>query len=231
MDEDLGVGANGTTVVVYNTTPTSYPPVPPIPIDPPIGKCNYYINKNDTVVVFDFSVKYGGIPQNLLINLLVFLFLMVLFCILRRAAGNYGRLALVRKRDDLMQTGHHVPISKWTELFFSPDDVGRGSSGPDVRLGPARRRPSAESGDSMDYGSVAAAEEALRAEDKSFFAWIWSIFTLSDDKYLRKCGPDAVQYLRFQRHLIGFMAIMTVVCICLILPINFQVRERFQVTW
>ena len=60
---------------------------------------------------------------------------------------------------------------------------------------------------SFDY-SVIAAEEAL-AEDTSYFAWIWSIFTLPDEKFLRKCGSDAVQYLRFQRHLIAFVFIMT----------------------
>ncbi len=34
---------------------------------------------------------------------------------------------------------------------------------------------------------------------------------------------DAVQYLKFQRHLIIFVFIMTVICVGIILPINFQV--------
>ena len=68
---------------------------------------------------------------------------------------------------------------------------------------------------------MVAAEEALRA-DRNFFAWIISIFSLSDEKFFRKCGHDAVQYLRFQRHLIMLVSIMTVMCICVILPINFQ---------
>ena len=77
----------------------------------------------------------------------------------------------------------------------------------------------------MDYTSAAATDEALLAEDRSFFAWVISIFTLSDDKFLQKCGSDAVQYLRFQRHLITFTFVIMVVCIGVILPINFQVYK------
>ena len=70
--------------------------------------------------------------------------------------------------------------------------------------------------ESIDY----AAEEA--SEDRRIGGWIRSIFTLTDDQYMRKCGVDAVQYLKFQRHLIFFVAIISIACICIILPINFQ---------
>ena len=58
--------------------------------------------------------------------------------------------------------------------------------------------------------------------ENGFFSWVKSVFTLSDDKFMRKCGADAVQYLKFQRHMIGLVAIMTVVCLAVILPINIQ---------
>ena len=122
---------------------------------------------------------------------------MLLFAFLRRAAGNYGRWALVRKDQD--------SEAKWTELFFAPDDVSVEND---------------ESRNPQNSIDVEYAEEAL--EDRRVGAWILSIFTLSDEKYLRKCGVDAVQYLKFQRHLIFFMAIITVTCIAIILPINFQ---------
>ena len=48
----------------------------------------------------EFGNPYGGIPQNLLINVLGWLFLVLLFGILRRVAGNYGRLAILRREDD-----------------------------------------------------------------------------------------------------------------------------------
>lgn len=37
-----------------------------------------------------------------------------------------------------------------------------------------------------------------------------------------KCGPDAVQYLSFQRHIIVYMLIMMIISLTIILPINFQ---------
>jgi hypothetical protein len=92
--------------------------VPWTPNFPPLGKCNYYV-KNDTVVVFNFANQYGGIPQNLLFNLIGWFLLVLLFAVLRRTAGNFGRLALVRKDDD---------ESKWTQLFFAPGQNSVGSN-------------------------------------------------------------------------------------------------------
>ena len=77
--------------------------------------------------------------------------------------------------------------------------------------------------ESIDY----SAEEAL--EDRRIGGWIRSIFTLSDEQYLRKCGVDAVQYLKFQRHLIFFVAIISIACICIILPINFQGKHSMLI--
>ena len=57
--------------------------------------------------------------------------------------------------------------------------------------------------------------------DRGMCSWITSVFTLSDDMILRKCGIDAIQYVRFQRHLLVFVFIITLVCITIILPINF----------
>jgi len=37
-----------------------------------------------------------------------------------------------------------------------------------------------------------------------------------------KCGPDAVQYLSFQRHIIVCMLIMMIISLTIVLPINFQ---------
>lgn len=37
-----------------------------------------------------------------------------------------------------------------------------------------------------------------------------------------KCGPDALQYLSFQRHIIFYMVIMMVISLTVVLPINFQ---------
>ena len=52
--------------------------------------------------------------------------------------------------------------------------------------------------------------------------WIKIWFTMSDPDISEHCGDDALQYLRFQRHIIAYLAIVVVACICVILPINFQ---------
>merc|ERR1719320_902200 len=68
-----------------------------------------------------FGNPYGGIPQNLLINVIGWAILVLMFAILRRAAGNYGRLALIRRDND---------ESKWTQIFYSQqDDEGGGDGG------------------------------------------------------------------------------------------------------
>jgi hypothetical protein len=43
-----------------------------------------------------------------------------------------------------------------------------------------------------------------------------------DENILLKCGPDAVQYLSFQRHIIVYMLIMMIISLTIVLPINFQ---------
>ena len=65
--------------------------------------------------IIRFVNYFPGIPQNLVFNLIGWSILMILFAILRRAAGNYGRWALVRKNED--------SDTKWTQLFYAPDDV------------------------------------------------------------------------------------------------------------
>lgn len=179
----------------------------PAPDDPDLLKCNYFVTKNQSIV-FEFTNQYGGIPQNLAFNLIGWAILMLLFSVLRRAAGNYGRLALVRKENTDEE-------AKWTQLFFAPDDLT--ISTVNIVEDDARRDDVDNNHDhSIDY----SAEEVV--EDRRVCAWIASIFTLTDEQFLRKCGTDAVQYLRFQRHLIAFVAVITLTCVGIILPINFQ---------
>lgn len=64
--------------------------------------------------MLNLTNQYGGIPQNLIFNLIGWSLLVLLFALMRKRAGNYGRLALVRKEDD---------EAKWTQLFFAPDEI------------------------------------------------------------------------------------------------------------
>ena len=274
---------NTTTSTTALPTTTSWAPV-----NPPLNKCNYYIVNQSSVEFLDFGNPYGGIPQNLLINAVCWLVLVLSFAILRRAAGNYGRLALIRHNTLILHTvgphtltglcwmlgcllqsyfcwhrprlfilksiecfhfhpglkrdadcrpvsalcsndiiaGHRPDIknnvaalirkdddeSRWTEIFFSQqDDEGGGGEEEGDRLETMADTQDTDSITTADYNEV----------DRGICSWLTSIFTLSDDMILRKCGIDAIQYIRFQRHLIIFVTIITVICLTIILPINF----------
>jgi len=56
----------------------------------------------------------------------------------------------------------------------------------------------------------------------TFWQWLKSIFTASDDYIYQNCGDDALQYLRFERHVIFYLFVVMVISVCVILPINFQ---------
>jgi len=62
----------------------------------------------------------------------------------------------------------------------------------------------------------------LLLEKESFWQWLGATVVMGDEQLMRLAGPDAVQYLRFQKYLLIFISITTLLCICLILPFNFQ---------
>ncbi len=57
-------------------------------------------------------------------------------------------------------------------------------------------------------------------KDTGYFSWIKIVFSLTDQQYHDKCGPDCVSYLSFQRHLIVLAIIITSCSLLIILPIN-----------
>lgn len=58
---------------------------------------------------------YEGIPETLLLNVIAWLFLILLFTLLRQQAWDYGRLALVNS---------HGENKRWTQLFYAHGNVG-----------------------------------------------------------------------------------------------------------
>ena len=56
----------------------------------------------------------------------------------------------------------------------------------------------------------------------TFYEWFKSIFTLKDEDIEDQYGEDALQYLRFQRYVIGYLMFVMVICISVILPLNFM---------
>ncbi|XP_048362449.1 CSC1-like protein 1 isoform X2 [Sphaerodactylus townsendi] len=45
-------------------------------------------------------------------------------------------------------------------------------------------------------------------------------FRMHDEEFQEKCGDDAIHYLTFQRHLICLLIVITILSLCIILPVN-----------
>ncbi|CAL1280969.1 unnamed protein product [Larinioides sclopetarius] len=91
---------------------------------------------------------------------------------------------------------------RWTQLFY-----GEGTA--------SSHRVNSEE------GSIDSVEIALHM-DKGICSWLRAIFVLKDDQILKRNGPDAIQYLSFQRHIIIFLAIICIICLTVVLPVNYQ---------
>ncbi|XP_076635831.1 transmembrane protein 63 [Colletes latitarsis] len=74
---------------------------------PTVNSC-IPIPRHNTTIITDV---YAGIPENLLLNLFGFLFLVLLFGLLRKSAWNYGRLALLNKSDE-----------RWMDIFYGDNE-------------------------------------------------------------------------------------------------------------
>ena len=72
---------------------------------------------------------------------------------------------------------------------------------PDKLLRPKRKRSAASI--LAHRSSRLLRLESPRRQDDGFFSWIMVTIRLSDAQYRERVGPDAVQYLTFQRYLIG----------------------------
>ncbi|XP_043276289.1 calcium permeable stress-gated cation channel 1 [Venturia canescens] len=140
--------------------------------------------KFNVTIIPDF---YAGIPANLLLNFIGFMFLVILFGLLRKKAWNYGRLALLHKTDN-----------RWMELFYGDNEEKE-----------------------ADVSAIEASANAQLAHiDRGFLTWIVTAFKVTDAELLRRAGPDGLLYISFERHLILLTAMMTLVSLCVALPIN-----------
>ncbi|XP_013411385.1 CSC1-like protein 2 isoform X2 [Lingula anatina] len=144
-------------------------------------------NKTKLITIYG---GYEGIPENLLINFIVWLLLLILFAILRKKAWDYGRIALVSRRAE-----------RWTSLFYGDHD---------------------EKSVNAALGSVESLDKHIDHHDTGFCSWLPAFFKIKDSHILHKCGPDAVQYLSFQRYLLVYLALICVLSVAVILPVNFQ---------
>ena len=155
------------------------------------------ISNNKTVIITNL---YEGIPQTLILNLIAWLFLILLFTLLRQQAWDYGRLALVNS----------IAAKKWTQIFYA--------HGNNQELLNSLSNEML----STDTEANVHMNRQQSVVDAGFFSWIFATWKLRREQILRHSGPDAVHYLSFQEHLIIVMGIITFISIVIILPINFH---------
>lgn len=78
-------------------------------------------------------------------------------------------------------------------------------------------------GNMDDVATIAdESSDSFVYRDQGCCSWIPAIFTISKERFFARCGPDAVLYLSFQKHLMYLLTIMMVVAVGIVLPINFQ---------
>ena len=140
----------------------------------------------------DIRSNYGGIAESLAPNFLAWLFLLALFLIARKNVFN------------VMSRGLKRNIGRMNGAFFSRERETQSLTG--------RTAADPETG-------------GAGQESRGFLAWLSNSLKClfySEEKMLQVAGEDAVQYLRFQRYLIAFVALLCLLSISVILPVNFQ---------
>ncbi|XP_051776066.1 calcium permeable stress-gated cation channel 1 isoform X1 [Erpetoichthys calabaricus] len=142
------------------------------------------------------GLPFGGVPTVLALNFILWLVLLFVFSCLRKAAWDYGRLAL------LMDNDSRVSRRRWmsydlTSLFYGEQS---------------------EKEKSPSESSPSEAEN----KDLGFCSWLTSIYHMKDEEIQSKCGIDAIIYLSFQRHILVLMVIVCVLSIAIVLPVNFS---------
>lgn len=162
------------------------------------------IRSNTTLI----TNLYNGIPETLVLNVIAWIIFVLLFCVLRQQAWDYGRLALVNSNGEK---------KRWTQLFYAHGTDGESVGGGNSNRNSFETTP--QTGNSSAAGGGITPSNAV---DRGFFSWIPVTLRLKKEQILMHSGPDAVHYLSFQQHLMFVMAIITLISITIILPVNYQ---------
>ncbi|XP_068110593.1 calcium permeable stress-gated cation channel 1 isoform X3 [Hyperolius riggenbachi] len=142
------------------------------------------------------GLPFGGVPTVLAINFLAWLVLLLVFSCLRKAAWDYGRLALLIDNDS------PAVRRRWTSYDLTSLFYGEPS---DKEKSPCEASP-----------------PDLSNKDPGFCSWLTSIYQMKDEEIQSKCGIDAITYLSYQRHLLVLMLLVCVLSVSVILPVNFS---------
>ncbi|XP_023327129.1 CSC1-like protein 2 [Eurytemora carolleeae] len=182
---------------------------------------------------FKIGNRYGGIPVNLVTNLIGWTILILLFLLIRKSALRKVGKKVAKSTKDGVDVA-----TRWTHIFFerdtvqeesqeqgaetpsdvvdggeeglkTADGVGPGAHGKEGRTSEVEKRS-----ESPETGSIASRAKSMKRGRKVF---------LSKEKSLEPLmGADAVQYLRFQKYIIIYILMVTLVSVGVVLPVNFQ---------
>ncbi|XP_053408695.1 calcium permeable stress-gated cation channel 1-like isoform X3 [Mercenaria mercenaria] len=158
------------------------------------------VTGNKTHFIAEGSL-YGGIPENLTINAIVWVVLLILFAVLRRVAWDYGRIALVSRQEENQELSPRASeenkYNVWTSLFYGEHEGNR------------------------LHGSMESLDSQLHAQDRGFCSWITAFVRVKDSDIVKKCGQDALQYITFQRYILLYVLVVCVLSTAIIIPVNF----------
>ena len=171
------------------------------PIDQKIFSEDLFRNSSRPCDLYNRSARwlsslgenYGGIPVALLFYVGIWLLLLLVFLIMRKNLFN-----VIRRGLKLNISRMKVLISRYSDGQTDPE-AGSGAVQPDLAT--------------------------IAREESGFLSWLTTslnCYFYSEQTMLQLAGPDAVQYLRFQTFLIAFIALLTLLSISVILPINYQ---------
>ncbi|XP_008311944.1 CSC1-like protein 1 [Cynoglossus semilaevis] len=121
------------------------------------------------------GIPFGGVPIVFMLYLAVFLFLGLLFSVLKQFSDH------------------------WRIAHFADPDNQTFSDEPTRIVQRARREDQREMG---------------------FISWLPYFLTLSEDQIKDRCGPDGVNYLSFQLHLVIALFLMNTFAMAVTLPVN-----------
>jgi len=187
---------------------------------------------------FHIGDKYGGIPLNLMTNSIGWVVLLVLFFLIRKN--------VMKKLATTTRQGVDVVAGQWTQIFFGRSESNDLSS-ESLRTTESDQdeAPLNDDGDdglkqTVTHVEVKEEEENVvidhiqpgfsgdnNVEDdavsrRSHHNLIHNakILTIQEKKLVDVMGPDAVQYLRFQKYVIIYIFFTCAVSCFIILPIN-----------
>ncbi|XP_055328537.1 calcium permeable stress-gated cation channel 1-like [Paramacrobiotus metropolitanus] len=202
------------STIMADTTTLSYDPETTTP-GLNNGSCNLKPDGSRYPDPFGIGIgnMFAGIPQNMVINVILFAILLTVFVVLRKRGWGSAKIPLMGRR-----------TNEWSSIFYGNRHLELSESatrmGELESPGSAILKQSPDSPEGYDVGILAGSPDGPDA--LSFWQWVRNAFLARDEFLLERSGTAALEYLRFQRHVIAFTAVLCIISIAIILPVNYR---------